>query len=246
MPDDRNRRPGNDWQSGRHDGGPQEESGAYDDASPGTPPRYTGSVPGYGSHGMGHGPQGGTQSGAWGVYGVPRDYADHQSNALERPQRTFDIPHGRVGFGMSGSFSSGGELGSRTDSIGPAPGGGGFQRGEHNASQQQGRTAQPRGRAPKNYRRSDERIHEDVCERLMHSDRIDASDVAVEVKDGHVTLVGTVAHKQMKRWIEDLAAECAGVQDVENKLRVAFTAAWPESTASANDTRASRLHEPPT
>jgi hypothetical protein len=32
----------------------------------------------------------------------------------------------------------------------------------------------------------------------------------------------------MKHWIEDVAADCAGVKEVENKLRVALTAPWPE------------------
>ena len=39
-----------------------------------------------------------------------------------------------------------------------------------------------RGRGPKNYRRSDERVIEDVSERLMHSAHLDASDVTVSVR----------------------------------------------------------------
>jgi hypothetical protein len=48
-----------------------------------------------------------------------------------------------------------------------------------------------RGRGPKNYSRSDTRIEEDVHERLMH-DPLDASGIEVSVKDGEVTLTGTV------------------------------------------------------
>jgi hypothetical protein len=166
---------------------------------------------------------------------------DYRSEALHPPERTFDRPHGRVGYGMSGSFSSGGEYASRSDAIGPAAHAGGFGN-EHAGDRPQ---PAPQRRGPKNYRRSDERIHEDVCERLMHDPHLDVRDVTVEDADGHVTLIGTVPHKQMKRWIEDAAAECAGVADVENKLRVPLTAAWPEPTLSFDDARASGLHEPP-
>jgi hypothetical protein len=75
-----------------------------------------------------------------------------------------------------------------------------------------------RGRAPKGYRRSDSRIREDVCERLMQSD-IDVSDVSVDVHEGVVTLSGTVPVRAMKYAIEDIAAHCLGVSDIENRLR---------------------------
>jgi hypothetical protein len=41
-----------------------------------------------------------------------------------------------------------------------------------------------RGRGPKNYTRSDERIREDLNERLTDSDEIDASNITVEVSNG--------------------------------------------------------------
>ena len=78
-----------------------------------------------------------------------------------------------------------------------------------------------RGRGPKNYRRSDERVREDMCERLMMNDRVDSSDVTVEVRDGVVTLDGTVPERRMKYMIEDVAAECLHANDVENRIRVA-------------------------
>ena len=78
-----------------------------------------------------------------------------------------------------------------------------------------------RGRAPKNYRRSDQRIREDICDRLTMHDRIDSSDVSVEVRDGIVILEGTVPERRMRYMIEDLAAECLGANDVDNRIRVA-------------------------
>ncbi|XXF75250.1 BON domain-containing protein [Myxococcaceae bacterium GXIMD 01537] len=76
-----------------------------------------------------------------------------------------------------------------------------------------------RGRAPKGYVRSDGRIHEDVCDRLMES-RLDASDVEVKVENGEVTLTGTVRYRIEKRAIEDVAHGVPGVRDVHNRLRL--------------------------
>jgi hypothetical protein len=73
---------------------------------------------------------------------------------------------------------------------------------------------------PKGYTRSDERIREDISERLMMADSIDSSEVTVSVKEGHVTLEGTVPTRSMKHAIEDLADYTAGVQDVDNRIRV--------------------------
>jgi hypothetical protein len=76
------------------------------------------------------------------------------------------------------------------------------------------------GRGPKGYRRSDERIKEDVSETLTRHSRVDASDIEIEVKDGEVTLTGTVTERRMKHMIEDLAEKCSGVKDVINHIRV--------------------------
>lgn len=77
-----------------------------------------------------------------------------------------------------------------------------------------------RGRGPKGYKRSDERIHEDVCERLTEDRFIDASNIEVEVKGGEVTLSGTVASRGLKRRAEDLVEMASGVSHVQNNLRV--------------------------
>ncbi len=49
------------------------------------------------------------------------------------------------------------------------------------------------GKGPRGYRRSDERIYENVCEWLMIDGRIDAGGIEVEVHNGEVTLNGTIA-----------------------------------------------------
>ena len=73
---------------------------------------------------------------------------------------------------------------------------------------------------PKGYQRSDERLREDISERLMEARYIDSSDVTVEVSGAKVVLDGTVPERPMKHAIEDLVDACPGVQDIENRIRV--------------------------
>jgi osmotically-inducible protein OsmY len=78
-----------------------------------------------------------------------------------------------------------------------------------------------RGRGPRNYKRSDERIREDVCQALTIDARVDASDVEVTVENGEVTLSGTVQSRPQKRRAEDIAESVSGVIYVHDTLRVA-------------------------
>lgn len=77
-----------------------------------------------------------------------------------------------------------------------------------------------RGVGPQGYVRSDERIREDVCERLTLHDAIDASRIEVDVVEGVVTLGGDVPERYMKHLAEDAVVDTIGVKDVENALRV--------------------------
>lgn len=76
------------------------------------------------------------------------------------------------------------------------------------------------GKGPKNYVRSDDRIREDVSERICYHPYIDASDVEVQVKDAEVTLTGEVDDRRTKRLLEDVAEDVRGVRDVHNRVRV--------------------------
>lgn len=78
-----------------------------------------------------------------------------------------------------------------------------------------------RGRGPKNWRPSDERIRDTANELLTDHDGIDATDIEVTVENGEVTLNGTVGSRWEKRLAEDIAHSCRGVHDVHNRLRVA-------------------------
>ena len=88
------------------------------------------------------------------------------------------------------------------------------------------------GRGPRGYRRSDERIREDINDYLTDDWYIDASDIEVTVNNGMVTLTGRVDGRDDKRRAEDLAESVSGVTDVSNQLRVdsiaPFTTEAPE------------------
>ena len=85
----------------------------------------------------------------------------------------------------------------------------------------QPRGGKPQWRGPKGYQRSDERLKEDISERLMSMGHyVDASDVSIDVKDGKVSLEGSVPERRMKHAIEDVVDECMGVKDIDNRIRV--------------------------
>jgi hypothetical protein len=94
--------------------------------------------------------------------------------------------------------------------------GGGGSEGRWGQSESQ----QQRGRAPKGWKRSDDRIKDDICESLEYRSNINAEDIDIQVKDGEVTLSGTVRSRQEKRQIEDVVEQAMGVSEVHNQLRV--------------------------
>lgn len=107
----------------------------------------------------------------------------------------------------------GGERGSSDD--GQSPG-----RGWSEQAYRQGFRDLSQRKGPKGYVRSDERIKEDLCERLMQVEDFELEDVSIEVKDGKVTLDGSVPERTMKHRIEDVACYCMGVKEVENRMRI--------------------------
>lgn len=93
-----------------------------------------------------------------------------------------------------------------------------------------------RGRGPKGYQRSDERIREDVCDRLTDDPVVDASEIEVTVSGGEVTLNGMTPSRTEKRRAEDLADSVSGVRHVQNNLRVSQTH-QPGSLGAVTDPR---------
>lgn len=93
--------------------------------------------------------------------------------------------------------------------------------GDDDAERRRRLDARHEGRGPKGYRRSDERIREDVSDRLTDDPFIDASEIEIEVSNNEVTLTGTVDSRNARRRAEDLAERVSGVTHVQNNLRVA-------------------------
>jgi hypothetical protein len=76
------------------------------------------------------------------------------------------------------------------------------------------------GRGPRGYRRTDQRILEDVSDRLTDDPYVDASEIEVTVRDGEVTFAGSVGSRDQRRRAEDIAERVLGVTHVQNNLRV--------------------------
>lgn len=75
-----------------------------------------------------------------------------------------------------------------------------------------------KGKGPKGYVRSDERIREEACECLTDHPEINPRKMEVHVSQGIVTLEGVVEDRQTKRAIEDLIDDVCGVKDIHNHL----------------------------
>lgn len=143
---------------------------------------------------------------------------------------------GQTGFGQSGvnqdDYSASRDFYGEDGGARGAYRGGGYRSGGYGGRDEPiGAGANPylteitegehRGRGPKNYTRSDDRIREDVSDRLSDAGDLNASDIEVAVKGAEVTLSGTVDSRRAKRRAEDLADDVSGVKHVQNNLRVA-------------------------
>lgn len=76
------------------------------------------------------------------------------------------------------------------------------------------------GRGPRGYVRSDERIREEVIDRLIRESWLDPTEVDVQVQHGEVTLTGAVETRREKRLAADLAEYVPGVHNVYNRIRI--------------------------
>lgn len=159
------------------------------------------------------------------------------SSPGERPFGSFG-PARRGGYGsyrgtMGSGFEREGEYGPSSISSGWGPRTQGIA---HSTGPTRGPHA---GRGPRGYSRSDERLTEDVCERLMEDDRIDASDVSVRVEKGVVRLEGSVESRAVKHRVEDLVDSVLGVRDVANQLKVGNGRSEPHVEAATPTTASS-------
>lgn len=98
-----------------------------------------------------------------------------------------------------------------------------------------------RGIGPRGYIRSDQRIYEDICDRLTENPFIDPSDIEVRVDRGEVMLTGTVDSATELRQIEAICEEIVGVRHLHSRLALRSGAA---GAPSAGD-RVNRAMPPP-
>lgn len=178
-------------------------------------------------------PQGQGQFGQQGHFGQQGQYGQQgQQGQFGQQQGS----HGQFGQQQQGQGQQYG-YGSAT---GQQFGGGAYGNAQQFGGQQQrqnwsdgnSRTQGYAGVGPKGYSRSDDRVREDLCDRLCDAWDVDASSIEVDVKDGVAKLSGKVWDRSMKHRAEDLAESIRGVNEVENEIKV--------SSSSRNDRDQSR------
>jgi osmotically-inducible protein OsmY len=74
-------------------------------------------------------------------------------------------------------------------------------------------------RGPKGWVRPDERILDELCERIARSSA-DARDLEVTVEDGEVHLDGTIETEEELRFVVSLAERTLGVRKVHAEVRL--------------------------
>ncbi|MBF9233375.1 CBS domain-containing protein [Microvirga alba] len=140
---------------------------------------------------------------ATGYYEHPGDDSSPEERRLQNLERTWSLVHEKHDHRNYGS----------------GPGNTLFE-SEAATGRREVRPGPHRGKGPRGYQRSDERIREDVSERLTEDPRIDASEIEVVVQNREVTLIGFVRIRAEKHLAEDLSATVSGVTHVQNNLRV--------------------------
>jgi osmotically-inducible protein OsmY len=189
---------------------------------------------GYGQGGYGQGNYGqGNQEGGYGrneyrggSFGGARDFGERYGNYGRDRGSAGTSQYSRssfseYGYGGTGAYNEPYGEGQQYSSGGQYAGeSGNEQWGQH------------RGKGPKGYQRSDERLKELISERLREDPHIDPSEVTVSVQGGKITLDGTVDSRHAKNAIEDIA-EQFGVEDVQNNLRVQKSSQSGESATKS-------------
>lgn len=177
-------------------------------------------------------------------------------------QGSHEGSYGGASYGQGSSFGQGGYSPSSYDQ-GSSYGQSGTGRGTHQSERDQwsgsqggfsGQRSQNQfgssgygqsqtshaGKGPKGYKRSDDRIREEVSDALEQDSQIDASEIEVSVKEGVVTLSGTVESRHLKRMAEDCVSDVRGVKDVTNNLQVQSSHGGSSKSASSDSSTGGR------
>jgi osmotically-inducible protein OsmY len=161
---------------------------------------FSGGTGGY-DYERGYG-DGGRQSSAR-AYSGDRGWGSRDQDRTERTERFEQAGHDAGDF-----FRRAGER------VASWFGGGEGERGDYRSDRNF------RGMGPKGYKRADERISDEVHERLTEDPYVDASNISISVSGGEVTLAGTVENREAKHRAERCVEDVAGVNHVQNNLRV--------------------------
>lgn len=154
-----------------------------------------------------------------GGYGQQGGYGqDRSSNQGSSGQSQGSRNQQQGSWGQSGSSAGQGQ-GARFGGQSSGQNQNSFGGESHGQNQNQGQRGRFEGKGPKGYKRSDEKLQEEICE-LLSDGHMDASEIEVKVSNGEVTLTGTVTERQDKHRAEQLAESVRGVSDVTNQLRV--------------------------
>lgn len=202
--------------------------------------RYAGGSQNEGRYGSGGRQEGGYGRYGGGMYGSAGGSQEQGRNQDSYPgtyeRGQFYSPHSRSEYGNFSGYGMGGNAGGGYS-------GGGYSGGSSGGYSGQGQGGRSQQRAdrkgPKGYTRSDERVKEDLCERLTDAYDLEVENVTIEVKDGKVSISGTVPERHMKHRIEDIASTCSGVKDVENNVRVARSSDNESQSSGSSSTSSS-------
>lgn len=215
---DENRRYGQDYGSGY---GPQNQGMQYGQGS------QRGWSPAYGSHGHQSWGWGGPSQGYglsdYGQYGPAR----YGPSGHGQGSTGGYGPQGQGGYGASGyGQSSGGQPASSGTNWGGGYGQSGFGSAGSGLPVHGGSSMMPHHpdmrsrRGPKGYQRSDDRLREEVIDKLLQQSDIELDQIEVNVTSGSVTLSGTIDSRRVKHLIEDIVDSVWGVKDISNNLRI--------------------------
>jgi osmotically-inducible protein OsmY len=183
---------------------------------------------GYGSQGYGSQGQGSQSYGSQG-YGSQGQGSQGYGSQGRQPQGYGASGQGYGGQGYGGQrygdanqqrFGQGGGMTGGNERLQSITDGGADQGFRSQFGGGQTRAGEHRGRGPKNYTRSDERIRDDVSDRLADDPWLDATEIEITVTGAEVILAGTVDTREDKRRAEDIAEQVSGVKNVQNTLRV--------------------------
>lgn len=81
-------------------------------------------------------------------------------------------------------------------------------------------TGMATGRVGEGDNGSDERMRQDICDRLVQLGPVDCTEIGVTVVNGVVMLDGTVPTDDLKQRVFDVVSTIAGVETIESRLQV--------------------------